>query len=58
LYSTLFLAVGAGAIAQVVLALYRVVQRDSEGVVWTPLTAGGVLAGLVVMYGTGLLVAV
>ncbi|NIM52150.1 MAG: metal transporter [Gemmatimonadales bacterium] len=58
LYATLFLAVGAGAIAQVVIALYRVVGRESEGSMWTPLSAGGVLVGLLVMYGTGLLVAV
>jgi zinc transporter ZupT len=57
LYATLFLSVGAGAIAQVVIALYRVVAREQEGTVWTPYTAGGVLAGMVVMYGTGLLVA-
>ncbi|MFQ6046693.1 MAG: ZIP family metal transporter [Gemmatimonadales bacterium] len=58
LFATLFLALGAGAIGQVVLALYRVVSREAEGPVWNPLTAGGVLVGLVVMYGTGLLVAV
>lgn len=58
LYATIFLSVGAGAIAQVILALYRVVARESEGPVWTPFTAGGVLAGMVVMYATGLLVAV
>ncbi len=57
LLSTLFLAVGAGAIAQVVLALYRVVARDREREVWNPLAASGVLAGLVIMYATGLLVA-
>jgi len=57
LYATLFLSIGAGAIAQVVLALYRVVAREAEGTVWTPFTAGGVLAGMLVMYATGLLVA-
>lgn len=57
LYATLFLSVGAGAIGQVVIALYRVVARELEGTVWTPYTAGGVVAGMVVMYGTGLLVA-
>ncbi|MBI3081595.1 MAG: metal transporter [Gemmatimonadetes bacterium] len=57
LYATLFLSVGAGAIAQVVIALYRVVARELEGGVWTPYTAGGVVAGMAVMYGTGLLVA-
>jgi zinc transporter ZupT len=57
LYATLFLAVGAGAIAQVVVALYRTISRSTGGVVWGPLTASGVLVGLLVMYGTGLLVA-
>ncbi len=57
LYATLFLSVGAGAIAQVILALYRVVAREQEGGIWTPYTAGGVVAGMAVMYGTGLLVA-
>lgn len=56
--ATLFLSIGAGAIAQVVLALSRVVGRDRDGApVWTPLTAGGLVAGMLVMYGTGLLVA-
>lgn len=57
LYATLFLSIGAGAIAQVVAALYRMVARETEGPIWTPYTAGGVLAGLLVMYGTGLMVA-
>ena len=56
--ATLFLSVGAGAIAQVIVSLYRVVARDpAEGLVWTPLTASGLVAGMLVMYGTGLLVA-
>lgn len=56
--ATLFLAIGAGAITQVIIALYKVVARDpAEGAVWTPLTAGGLIAGMLVMYGTGLLVA-
>jgi zinc transporter ZupT len=57
LFATLFLAVGTGAIAQVVLVLMRVVEEGRERAVLSPLTAGGVLAGLLVMYGTGLLVA-
>jgi zinc transporter ZupT len=57
LYATLFLSVGAGAIAQVIIALYRVVSREVEGSIWTPYTAGGVVAGMLVMYGTGLFVA-
>lgn len=58
LLATLFLAVGAGAIAQVLLALYRVVARETDGLVWSPVTASGVLVGLVIMYGTGLMIAV
>ena len=54
-YATLFLAVGAGAIAQVVLALWRVMGADQERM--TPITAAGVVAGLLIMYSTGLLVA-
>lgn len=57
LYATLFLSIGAGAIAQVVWALYKMVARETQGAIWTPYTAGGVLAGLLVMYGTGLMVA-
>jgi len=56
--ATLFLSVGAGAIAQVIVALMRVIARDRPGEsAWTPLTAGGLVAGMLVMYGTGLLVA-
>jgi zinc transporter, ZIP family len=56
--ATLFLSIGAGAIAQVIIALGRVVGRDRAGEpVWTPLTAGGVVAGMLVMYTTGLMVA-
>lgn len=57
LYATFFLAVGVGAIAQVVMALYRVLGRETESGAWTPLNAGAVLAGMLVMYVTGLLVA-
>jgi zinc transporter ZupT len=57
LYATLFLSIGVGAIAQVVIALHRLVARESTGAIWTPYTAGGVLAGLLVMYATGLMVA-
>jgi zinc transporter ZupT len=56
-YAALFLAIGAGAIVQVVVALARVVGKDAEGGLWTAATAGGLLAGLLIMYGTGLLVA-
>ena len=57
LLATVAMGLGAGAILQVVGVLYRAVARETGGSVWTPLNALGVGAGLVVMYGTGLLVA-
>ena len=57
LLATVFMGIGAGAILQVLGVLYKVVARDTEGRLWTPLNSLGVAAGLVVMYGTGLLVA-
>ena len=53
--ATLFIAIGVGAIAQVVAILFRMFSRAGEGV-FRPVIAGGVLAGLAVMYLTGLLV--
>jgi len=58
LLATLAFSIGAGAILQVVGVLYRVVRREADGPVWQPLNALGVVSGLVIMYGTGLLVAV
>ena len=49
------LGVGAGAIAQVVVQIAPSV-RDRAGRLLDPVTAGGLLAGLGVMYATGLLV--
>jgi zinc transporter ZupT len=57
IFATLFLSLGAGAIAQVVLVLWKVLGQGAGGPVLNPLNAGGVLAGMLVMYGTGLLVA-
>ena len=57
LLATLCMAIGAGAILQVLGVLYRAVERETETALWTPLNAMGVVAGLVLMYGTGLLVA-
>jgi zinc transporter ZupT len=57
LLGTVCLAVGAGAILQVVGVLYKVVAREAGETVWSPLNAMGVAAGLLIMYGTGLLVA-
>jgi zinc transporter ZupT len=57
LFATLFLSLGAGAIAQVVLVLVRAVRAEGPATALSPLNAAGMLAGLLVMYGTGLLVA-
>jgi zinc transporter ZupT len=57
LLGTLALGIGAGAILQVIGVLYRAVARETSGVIWTPLNALGVAAGIAVMYGTGLFVA-
>ena len=55
-WTTLFLAVGAGAIAQVVYELGRLFARRSGAALQAPLNVAGVLAGMVIMYLTGLLV--
>ena len=57
LLGTLCMAIGAGAILQVLGVLYRVIARETGPTIWTPLNAMGVAAGLVLMYATGLLVA-
>lgn len=58
LLATLFLSVGAGAVAQVVIALLKVISANSEQSAWTPMTATGLMSGMIIMYGTGLLVVV
>jgi ZIP family zinc transporter len=57
LLATLCMAIGAGAILQVIGVLYRAVELETGGRLWTPVNAVGVAAGLVLMYATGLLVA-
>jgi zinc transporter ZupT len=57
-WTTLFLAIGAGAIAQVVFELSRLFARRSGGGLTTPLNAAGLLSGMLIMYATGLLVPV
>lgn len=54
--ATLFLAVGAGAILHVVLEIGRMLQHETEDGVMAPLNALGLAMGLVLMYGTALLV--
>lgn len=51
-----FLAVGAGAIFQVVWELGKLIRRESEAGWTAPLNALGLVAGLLVMYSTALLV--
>ena len=56
MWTTLFFAIGAGAIAQVVVELGRVLRRDGRPGLTAPLNAAGLVAGLAVMYVTGLVV--
>jgi zinc transporter ZupT len=55
---TLFFAIGAGAIIQVVFEVWKLFARqaDAGAGLAAPLNAAGVLAGLVIMYVTGLFV--
>jgi zinc transporter ZupT len=53
-----FLALGAGAIFQVVWELSKLIRRESEAGWAAPLNALGLVAGLLVMYSTALLVPV
>lgn len=54
---TLCFGVGAGAILQVIIEIGGLmIRRTGTGVFTTLSGGGGVLAGLVIMYGTALLV--
>ena len=55
-WTTLFFAIGAGAIAQVIVELWRLFGRRAERGLTAPLNATGVLAGMLIMYATALLV--
>jgi ZIP family zinc transporter len=60
LWTTIFLAIGIGAIAQVIVEVTRIIVRGSERsqqpwLNWT--TFSGVTAGIAIMYATALLVA-
>lgn len=54
LWTTLFFAIGAGAIVQVVYELWKLFTRRADARVLTPLNTAGVMAGLLIMYATGL----
>ncbi len=56
IWSTLFLAVGAGAIFQVVWQIARMMAATPSGSLASGLNAIGLGVGLLIMYGTGLLV--
>jgi len=55
-WTTIFFAVGAGAIIQVIYELWKLFGRRADTSLAAPLNAAGVLLGLAVMYGTGLFV--
>ena len=56
LWTTLFFAIGAGAIVQVVIELGRLLGRGDNAGITRPLSAAGLFAGMMIMYATGLLV--
>lgn len=55
--ATLLIGFGIGAIVQVIVQLVPA-MRDASGRALTPATIGGILAGVAVMYATGLLVVI
>jgi zinc transporter ZupT len=55
-WTTLFFAIGAGAIIQVVIELGRMLSRGDNAGITRPLSAAGLFAGLMIMYVTGLVV--
>jgi zinc transporter, ZIP family len=57
IFATLFLAIGAGAIFQVVYELSKMVVRQSGDELMTAYNFAGFVVGLLVMYVTGLFVA-
>jgi len=57
IWATLFLAIGAGAVFQVVYELARLTSHEGHSRIATPVGVAGVLTGMLLMYLTGLLVA-
>ena len=57
IWATLFLAIGAGAIFQVVFEIARLLGREGPGWLAAPTSFAGLLCGMLIMYATGLLVA-
>ena len=56
LWATIFLAVGAGAIFQVIYEICKIIQRQRDGIM-SVLNTTGLITGMLIMYVTGLLVA-
>jgi zinc transporter, ZIP family len=54
--TTLFFAIGVGAIVAVVYELWRLFHRRAGAGLTAPLNAAGLLLGMLIMYATGLLV--
>ena len=57
IWSTLFLAIGAGAIFQVIWQIHRMMSRSPGCSIFDPLNGAGLALGILLMYGTGLLIA-
>ncbi|HJR16971.1 MAG TPA: hypothetical protein VJ808_08980 [Gemmatimonadales bacterium] len=55
-WTTLFFSIGVGAIIAVVYELFRLFKRRAGAGITAPLNAIGFMVGMVIMYGTGLLV--
>ncbi len=56
IWATLFFAIGAGAIFQVVYEIGKLLGRDTGGSTWNVTNVLGLLTGLAIMYVTGLLI--
>jgi zinc transporter ZupT len=56
LLNTLFLAIGVGAILQVIQQLFVFFSRHRQAGLTAPLNAAGLMLGIVIMYATGLFV--
>tara|TARA_Y100000590_G_scaffold466349_2_gene641395 strand:- start:1795 stop:2988 length:1194 start_codon:yes stop_codon:yes gene_type:complete len=56
--SVFFLAIGAGAIIQVIWVMIRNLMAENKFGISSPLNAAGLVAGLIIMYATGLFIAI
>ncbi|MFQ5969415.1 MAG: hypothetical protein ACE5J2_02840 [Nitrososphaerales archaeon] len=57
LASIVFLAIGAGAIFQVVYSIFNWMNKEMDSKITAPHNITGFIVGLAIMYFTGLLVA-